>query len=124
MFEARFPKRARLRRPPDYRKTFAQGRRLQDSCFIVVYRNRDEPKADSPRLGIATAKRNLRRAVDRNRIRRLVRESFRGCREQLPPVDIIVIAKPVSHITANRKLMQELEKHWQAVIKNSQQSGE
>ena len=42
------------------------------------------------RLGLAIAKRVLPRAVDRNRVKRLVRESFRHRRQDLPAVDVIV----------------------------------
>lgn len=44
------------------------------------------------RLGMAVSRRVSKRAVERNRIKRLVRESFRQHRVHLPPADILVIA--------------------------------
>jgi ribonuclease P protein component len=50
-----------------------------------------------PRLGMVVAKRLLARAVDRNRVKRCVRESFRQVLPDLPACDFVVrlIAKPV-----------------------------
>jgi ribonuclease P protein component len=42
------------------------------------------------RLGIITSKRVARRAVDRNRARRLVREAFRKLRHRLDGIDVVV----------------------------------
>jgi ribonuclease P protein component len=44
----------------------------------------------SARLGLVVGKRVLRRAVDRNRAKRVIRETFRNTRADLPRVDIIV----------------------------------
>ncbi len=44
----------------------------------------------SPRLGMVIAKRFANRAVDRNRIKRCIRESFRANCSTLPPCDVIV----------------------------------
>lgn len=48
------------------------------------------------RLGMIVAKRLLPKAVDRNRVKRCVREAFRLQRVNLPPCDFVVrlIAKP------------------------------
>ncbi len=45
------------------------------------------------RFGLVVGRKALRRAVDRNRFRRLVREAFRGAREQTLPYDVIVRLK-------------------------------
>lgn len=46
-----------------------------------------------PRLGMVIAKKNIRRAVDRNRIKRVVRDTFRVTQHQLGSVDIIFLAR-------------------------------
>lgn len=50
----------------------------------------DKPGA---RLGIVVAKRNVKLAVDRNKLKRFVRESFRQQQQQLSGLDIVVIIK-------------------------------
>jgi len=47
-----------------------------------------------PRLGIVVGKRAVRRAVDRNRLKRAIRESFRHEQHRLPSLDIVVQAMP------------------------------
>lgn len=50
-----------------------------------------------PRLGMIVGKRQLPRAVDRNRIKRLIRDSFRKARARLPGFDIVVqLVRPIS----------------------------
>ena len=48
---------------------------------------------DMPRLGLVIGKRVAPRAVDRNRVRRLVRESFRLHAAMLPALDVVVMQK-------------------------------
>ncbi|MFP6796762.1 MAG: ribonuclease P protein component [Pseudomonadales bacterium] len=48
----------------------------------------------TPRLGIVVGKRVVRRAVDRNRVKRAIRESFRNEQQRLPSMDIIIQAMP------------------------------
>ena len=47
-------------------------------------------KEIGPRLGLVIGKRQLKRAVDRNRVRRLLRESFRLRRATIPAMDIVI----------------------------------
>ncbi|MCV6604235.1 MAG: ribonuclease P protein component [Porticoccaceae bacterium] len=48
---------------------------------------------DHPRLGLVVAKKNVRHAVDRNRVKRIARECFRGSQQTLGGLDIIVLAR-------------------------------
>jgi ribonuclease P protein component len=60
---------------------------LVSSCFIV----RALARAAGPaRLGIIVSSKVLRRAVDRNRAKRVVRETFRAVHRELPPADVVV----------------------------------
>lgn len=72
-----------------------------------------------PRLGLALAKRKLRKAVWRNRVKRLVRESFRLHRQDLPACDIIVMAKPGIEQCANEQLHRQLTRHWQRLARRA-----
>ena len=48
---------------------------------------------EHPRLGLTVAKKHLKRAHERNRIKRLVRESFRLSQHRLPAYDFVFVAK-------------------------------
>jgi ribonuclease P protein component len=70
-----------------------------------------------PRLGLAIAKKNARRALDRNRIKRIIRESFRQNQTRLPAIDLVVMAKPQTKSAKNSELFISLEYHWTRLIK-------
>jgi ribonuclease P protein component len=94
---ASFPKDARLLKRRDF--TFTQFHRFRTESFNFVYSRRKEISPDGPgsRLGVSLSKKVLRRAVARNRIRRLIREVFRTRREAFPDIDLHVIGlQPLS----------------------------
>lgn len=62
------------------------------------------------RLGLAISRRVARRAVDRNRLRRLARESFRQL--ELAPLDFIVMAKREALAAENLQLRMSLDRHF------------
>jgi ribonuclease P protein component len=75
----------------------------------VRYRPND---LDHPRMGLAISKRVSKRAVDRNRIKRLVRESFRRHRLELPPIDLMVMAREQAVNLPGPELLGELHLLW------------
>ncbi len=89
--EAGFPRPFRLLKPKEYRLVFAKAERLAGRYFTVLYRNNESGR---PRLGMAVSKKNLPRAVDRNRVKRALREKFRHQKNDLMSVDIVFITRP------------------------------
>ena len=69
-----------------------------------------------PRLGIIVAKRNAKRSVDRNLIKRIIRESFRMCKTKLPASDYIVILKRPLKTVKRKKLRKHIDSLWQQII--------
>jgi len=67
---------------------------------------------DHARLGLAISKRVSKRAVERNRIKRLLRESFRRVRHQLPAVDMMVMAREQAAGVPGPQLLAELDGLW------------
>lgn len=59
------------------------------------------------------AKKHVRRAVERNRIKRLVRESFRRHRDELAGLDIVVLVRPGIAQAGNASLLASLDHHWE-----------
>lgn len=105
-----YPRTARLLLPRDFAALRRGSKRLGAQFFHCEFRLND---LDGARLGMAVSKRVSKRAVDRNRIRRQIRESFRLCRGSLPSCDVLVIARTVSAGQANPILRRDLEHLWQ-----------
>ncbi|MEO7073495.1 MAG: ribonuclease P protein component, partial [Rhodanobacter sp.] len=67
-------------------------------------------------LGLAISKRVSKRAVERNRIKRLVRESFRRIRTQLPAIDVMVMAREQAAGVAGSELLAEMDSLWKRLL--------
>ena len=65
-----------------------------------------------PRIGLTVAKKHVKRAHERNRIKRLTRESFRLNQHALPSMDFVVLVKKGVADLDNRALTEALEKLW------------
>lgn len=76
-------------------------------CGVI----RDD-KATMPRLGLTIAKRSVKRSVDRNRVKRLARESFRYQQKNMHPVDVVVFANPSVVGADLADLRQHLDRQW------------
>ncbi|WP_432785858.1 Ribonuclease P protein component [Oligella sp. MSHR50489EDL] len=90
MSGATFPKSARLLRPNEFTQAL-RGKRIGRGAFFMLSRYVHYSSPDSnARLGLIIAKRHAQKAASRNAIKRVIRESFRVRRHQLPPGDYIV----------------------------------
>ncbi|GAB4357854.1 MAG: ribonuclease P protein component [Methylohalobius sp. ZOD2] len=105
-----FPRSRRLLCAGDFARVFSHPRVSADAFFTVLMRPNERYYA---RLGLAISKRKVKKAVARNRIKRLVRESFRLNRSRLPAADIVVVAKPAVSAADRSVLWASLAKHWQ-----------
>lgn len=105
-----FPRNARLLSGDDFRRVFEAATRSGDAVLTVIARSNGGSAA---RLGLAIAKKNLRRAVDRNRLKRIVRASFREARATLNGWDIVVMARPAAAGAPRAELHASLARHWQ-----------
>lgn len=81
------PRASRLTKPAEFEQVFSQNQRARTDCYVVLARPNQSGMA---RLGLVIGKRLLPRAVDRNRVKRCVRERFRLLRDQLPACDFVV----------------------------------
>jgi ribonuclease P protein component len=106
---ARFPRRARLLKPDEFKNVFGKGFRTSERWLSAIA----TPNAiGEARLGLAVAKKTVPDAVDRNRIKRQIRESFRQHRQQLPPVDIVLLTRAGCHQATVLQRRQILERLW------------
>jgi ribonuclease P protein component len=89
---ARFPRSAHLRHSSDFGKVFENKTNIVGSLMVLWIRKTDS--TGGLRLGVIASKRTFRRAVDRNRAKRLVREAFRLLRGRYEgDADLVVIAR-------------------------------
>ncbi len=108
----RFGNELRLRSKLQFDAIYAGGRRVDDRYFGL----RIKPNGlDHPRIGLAVAIKTMGSAVARNKVRRLVRESFRLAQHDLPPVDIVVAAKNPAREAPVATLRASLAALWQRV---------
>lgn len=109
MRPAGLPRELRLRLAGDFAALRTNSGRLGGRCFHLRYRPNGLPHA---RLGLAISKRASKLAVERNRLKRLLRESFRRIRDQLPPVDVVVMARDQAVSLSNADLLAEADALW------------
>jgi len=93
---------------------FARPVRSTDRYFTVLAR---PGTCDNPRLGLAISKRVDKRAVARNRLKRLSREVFR-CQE-LPAWDFVIMAKPDAPAAENEILIESLQRHFARIVRQA-----
>jgi ribonuclease P protein component len=104
-----FPPARRLRTPGDFKRVYAAGRRIGHDFFSVTAQPNELERA---RLGMAVAVRTMGGAVQRNRIRRLIRESFRLHQALMPALDIVIGVRPNARDAAATALRSSLEGLW------------
>jgi len=141
--DTRFSRDARLTNAFDYTRVFEKNSRSADRYWTVLSRENLRGREDrnlkggecndgdapiAARLGLAVAKKCAKRAVDRNRLKRLARESFRQHKQSLAGFDIVrqhkqslagfdivLLARHASVSATNQELLKSLEKHWSRI---------
>jgi ribonuclease P protein component len=97
-------RRRRLSRSAEFERVYRQGR-SKGNRFLVLYAfaRSSEGEADGPRLGLSVSRR-VGGAVDRNRVKRVLREAFWLEAERLPAgYDYVVVARPDARELATRE---------------------
>ena len=115
MGQHRFTKHQRLLSAKDYSPVFAKADyKVSNKTLLMLARKND---LGSPHLGLVVSKKNVRHAVQRNRIKRLTRESFRLEQLALPSVDIVVLARHGLGELSSSQISKDLKHLWSVLIK-------
>jgi len=94
-------KRGRLSRSAEFERVYRQGR-SHANRFLVLYAF-PRGEEEEPRVGLSVS-RKVGGAVDRNRVKRLLREAFDARSEDLPAGhDVVVVARPDARELAERE---------------------
>lgn len=112
-----FSKANRLQTPADFQAVFSQPLRARSVYFTALARPQDREDA---RLGVIVAKRIIRKAVRRNKIRRMIRESFRLNQALLAHLDIVVLVRCVLPKQPTVFFYECLQEQWESLAAQSQ----
>lgn len=88
--------------------------RVSSKHFLILSRVSANNEAQ---IGIIVAKKHVKLAVQRNRIKRLLRESFRYKRESIPKLEIVILAKKGVDRLENKACHEELEFVWRKLAR-------
>lgn len=111
-----FPRHLRLLNPEDFRRVFALSK-YKAFCpgFLLLAMPN---QLNKPRLGFVFSKKNLKKAVDRNKFKRMFREAFR-LQTSLPNIDIIVLATKSAQQAIPSEVAEKIPMAWQHLNKKA-----
>ncbi|MDY6322354.1 MAG: ribonuclease P protein component [Succinivibrio sp.] len=113
MTDNTFPREVRLLSSGDYDRVFNKCIRASvPGVLVLAHKDKGSGHA---RLGLVVPKKILKRAVWRNRVKRVIRETFRLSQASLPHADLIVIARTGIKAMSNPELRQTLLKLWDQI---------
>ena len=114
-------KENKLSESTDFQRVFEQNKALRDRYWLILYRPNQVNKA---RLGLVVSKKNVNKAVQRNRIKRLIRETFRHNKDELGSVDAIVLVQQGVSEKSNRELISAINTLWGKLASEDKQQAE
>lgn len=103
-----FSRQRRVTQKKAYSTLFQIAKKCHSEVFIALHSKNDDLPA---RLGLAISKKKIRLAVNRNRIKRIIRDSFR--RLSLHGFDVVIIAKKDPTELSNQQLFDDLAGLWE-----------
>ena len=112
----RFSRQHRLLTPRDFNYVFAKPIKQNDRNLTLLARpglSQDQ----AGRLGLIVPKKQIKSAVKRNRVKRLIRESFRCHQALLKGLDVVVLVRGGLVRMDNEAIFSVLDKHWKALSK-------
>ncbi|WP_199610146.1 ribonuclease P protein component [Flocculibacter collagenilyticus] len=118
MVEHTFGRELRLLTPSQFSRIFNEPAKAASPFFTVLAKPN---QLSHPRIGITVAKKRVKKAVNRNTVKRIVRESFRLNQHNLPPIDIVIMAKSGIDQQTNAELFKQLEKLWRKIAQRTSQ---
>lgn len=97
-------KKNRLAKDRDIKKVFARGRGFFNPYFTLKYL----PEGDAPRFTVVASTKVSKRAVKRNRLKRIIRQVLRLNLNKLPLGDYVLMLKPKAGLVPEAELLKSL----------------
>ncbi len=91
---------------------FGGTRKIRNN-YLSIFATKNN--VDHPRLGLAISKKSVRLAVGRNRIKRIIRETFRCNKNILNGFDVVVVSKQKINDLSKSELRKILVREWKKI---------
>lgn len=114
-----FPRQLRLTTGDDFRQVFSHNIRIAGGSITILVNTH---AGKNPRIGFAVSKKQITKAVYRNRLKRVFRESFRKYQHRLPRRDMVIMVRKQILLSDSKQLQASIEKHWNSIIKRCEKS--
>ena len=117
MADFSFQRKDRLLKARDYSRVFNATDARASHRFILILASRNQ--LPHHRLGLVIAKKNVKLAVQRNRIKRVTREFFRHCAPRDENLDLVVLARKGVDQLDNETLSTILRQQWKKLTRSA-----
>lgn len=105
----------RLKTSEDFRRVFGYGKKKhKDGITIIICKN----STTTPRIGFAISKKQVKKAVDRNLIKRLAKETFRLQKKELQGLDLIVLVNKTCQNVSNKQIILHFQELFIASVRH------
>ncbi|MGL5048543.1 MAG: ribonuclease P protein component [Shewanella sp.] len=104
-----FSRELRLLTPAQFKSVFSNPIKASSAEITLLAIPNSE---QHPRMGLTVAKRYVKRANQRNRIKRVIRDSFRLNQHDIPHLDIVVLVRNGVMEMENAEINKLIEKLW------------
>jgi ribonuclease P protein component len=110
MLDLAFRRDLRLLNPAEFKRVFDNTALRGSTPHLLVLASPNQ--LEKPRVGFVLAKKQLKRAVDRNRVKRLIRESFRQHQHDLVSNDFVILARSGIVELDNQQIREMIDGLW------------
>lgn len=110
----KFSRSQRIISAKEYKDTWNNAKRLSGQFITLV---NCKNNLGHPRLGLSFSKKNFPHAVDRNRLKRVARETFRLNQSKLGQLDVIAVGYKGAHLLTPEEQYKLFNSLWERLAK-------
>ena len=97
----------------NFNHVLSSNTRSEDELFSVFF---VKNKTNRCRLGVSLPKKTIAKAATRNKIKRIIKNSFNVFFQTTKGIDVVVRAKREPQTNTSDKILQSLDQHWKTVM--------